>query len=88
MDRFRLKKEDMQKRGWRDWLQNYWFYYKWPTVIILCILILGSSILYSMLNQMQYDATVPCFVILIVFSHIKIIIISSTMLSPAPHSRG
>lgn len=58
MDRFRLKKEDIQKRGWKDWIHNYWFYYKWPTVIVLCSLILGGSILYSMLNQMKYDATV------------------------------
>ncbi len=58
MDRFQLKKEDMQKRGWKDWFRNYWFYYKGPTVIILCVLILGGSILYSMCNQMQYDATV------------------------------
>ena len=58
MDQFHFKKEDIQKRGWKEWLANYWFYYKWPTVIVLCSLILGGSILYSMLNQMEYDATV------------------------------
>ena len=59
MDQFHFKKEDVQKRGWeKERLANYWSYYKWPTVIVLCSLILGGSILYSMLNQMEYDATV------------------------------
>ncbi|MDD3193988.1 MAG: hypothetical protein PHE47_09155 [Oscillospiraceae bacterium] len=58
MDRFRFSKEDIKQRGLKEWLHDYWFYYKWPTVIVLCVLILGGSILYSMLNQMQYDASV------------------------------
>lgn len=58
MDRFRFSKEDIQKRGFKGWIQNYWFYYKWATVIALCALILVIGLVYSMTHQMQYDATV------------------------------
>ena len=39
-------------------MANYWFYYKMANGNCAVQLILGGSILYSMLNQMEYDATV------------------------------
>ena len=58
MDQFRFSKEDIKKRGLKEWLKNYFFYYKWVTVIVVCSLILIVSMAVSMATDMEYDAQV------------------------------
>lgn len=60
MKRFRIRfdKETLQQMKTKKWWGNYWFYYKWPTIIVLTVLVLGGTLLYSMMNQVEYDATV------------------------------
>lgn len=58
MDKFRFSKEDIQKRGLKEWIKNYFFYYKWVTLIVVCSLILIISMWVSMANDMEYDAQV------------------------------
>ena len=55
MDKFRFSKEDIQKRGLKEWIKNYFFYYKWVTLIVVCSLILIISMWVSMAYAGDYD---------------------------------
>ena len=38
------------------WLDNFWYHYKWPTMIIAFFVIVGSVCIYQMVNRTAYDA--------------------------------
>lgn len=38
------------------WLDNFWYHYKWPTIIIAFFVIVGSVCIFQMLNRTAYDA--------------------------------
>ena len=38
------------------WLDNFWYHYKWPTLIILFFVIVGSVCIWQMVTRTAYDA--------------------------------
>ena len=39
------------------WLDNYWYHYKWPTIIISFFAILAIMLTFQMINRPEYDET-------------------------------
>lgn len=39
------------------WLDNYWYHYKWPTIIITFFVVLGIMLTVQMINRPEYDQT-------------------------------
>jgi hypothetical protein len=40
------------------WLDNYWYHYKWPTIVVSFFLIIGTISLVQVFNRESYDAYV------------------------------
>ena len=40
------------------WLDNYWYHYKWPTIIVAFFLIIGTISIVQLANKETYDAYV------------------------------
>ena len=38
------------------WLDNYWYHYKWPTIIVAFFLIIGTISVVQLFNRETYDA--------------------------------
>jgi hypothetical protein len=41
-----------------NWLDNYWYHYKWPTIIVSFFLIIGTISLTQLFTKEKYDAYV------------------------------
>lgn len=42
------------------WLDNYWYHYKWPTIIISFFLIVGIILIVQLINRPKYDINFVC----------------------------
>ena len=40
------------------WLDNYWYHYKWPTIIVSFLVLIGTISMVQIFNRDQYDAYV------------------------------
>ncbi len=40
----------------KKWLDNYWYHYKWPTIIVAFFLIIGTISVVQLFNRETYDA--------------------------------
>lgn len=56
------KPEKYKIKSVREWLENYWYYHKWPTIIGLVLAVMGAFMIYYTMTAPKYD--IYCTVVL------------------------
>lgn len=58
MEKFKFDKKTIQEMGWKKWIVNFFFYYKWATLIILCSIAIVIGTIVTMVNEPNPDVSV------------------------------